>query len=72
VSARIGRTPTFRVVSRATLFERDYLASPNYAQYDVARDGRFIMLEPTGESQQLTVHVNWPQSLREKRARVRA
>ena len=52
MSARIDRTPTFRVVSRTTLFEGDYLASPNYTQYDVARDGRFIMLKPTGESTQ--------------------
>ena len=38
----------------------------------VARDGRFIMLKPTGESEQLTVHVDWPQSLSETQARVRA
>ena len=63
MSARIERTPVFRVVSRATLFEGDYLASPNYAQYDVARDGRFIMLKPTGASTQITVVVNWPHTV---------
>ncbi len=66
VSARIERTPTFRVISRSTLFEGNYLASPNYAQYDVARDGRFLMLQPTGASTQLTVLVNWPQTLKAK------
>jgi serine/threonine-protein kinase len=66
ISARVERTPTFRVVSRTTLFEGDYLASPNYAQYDVARDGRFLMLKPTGESTQITVLVNWPQTLKAK------
>ena len=66
VSARIERTPTIRVVSRSTLFEGDYLASPNYAQYDVAPDGRFIMLKPTGESTQITVLVNWPHTLNAK------
>ncbi len=35
-------------------------------QYDVARDGRFIMLKPTGESTQLTVLVNWPKTLSAK------
>ena len=63
VSARIERTPTFRVISRSTLFEGNYLASPNYAQYDVARDGWFLMLQPTGASTQLTVLVNWPKTL---------
>ena len=66
MSARIERTPTFRVVSRTPLFEGDYLASPNYAQYDVARDGRFLMLQPTGASTQITVLVNWPQTLSAK------
>ena len=41
----------------------DDLASPNYAQYDVARGGRFIMLQPIGASTQLTVLVNWPKTL---------
>ena len=63
---RIERTPTFRVISRSTLFEGNYLASPNYAQYDVARDGRFLMLQPPGASTQLTVLVNWPQTLKAK------
>ncbi|MBY0489259.1 MAG: serine/threonine-protein kinase [Gemmatimonadaceae bacterium] len=66
ISARVEHTPTFRVVSRTTLFEGDYLASPNYAQYDVARDGRFLMLKPTGAPTQINVLVNWPQTLRTK------
>ena len=63
VSARVERTPTFRVVSRSILVEGNYLASPNYAQYDVARDGRFLMLQPTGASTQFTVLVNWPKTV---------
>ena len=63
VSARIERTPTFRVVSRSILLGGNYLALPNCAQYDVARDGRFLMLQPTGASTQLTVLVNWPKTV---------
>jgi hypothetical protein len=42
------RTGHRRIGLMGLLFEGRYLASPNYAQYDVARDGRFIMLKPTG------------------------
>ena len=61
--AGIERTPRFGVVARTPMFEGNYLASPNYAQYDVAPDGRFLMLRPTGAMTQLTVQVNWSRAL---------
>ncbi len=67
IAVDIARAPAFRVVSRATLFEGDFLASPNYPQYDVARDGRFVMLRPSGGSAQIQVVVNWTRELEGRR-----
>jgi hypothetical protein len=46
----------------------DYLTDSSHPNYDVAPDGRFVMLKRAGaESQTIVVH-NWGRELREKTA----
>jgi len=63
IAATVAFTPAFHVVSRATLFEGDFQSDVNWAQYDVARDGRFVMLHPAWAAANITVVVNWPAAL---------
>ena len=47
----------------------DYLTDASHASYDVAPDGRFLLLKRAGaEAQTIVVH-NWGRELREKTAR---
>ena len=55
--ATIARDPTLRVVSRETLFE---VRSTGYAgDYDLAKDGRFLMIETEASNASLVVIPNW-------------
>ena len=63
IAATVAFTPAFHVVSRATLFEGDFQSDEEWAQYDVARDGRFVMLRPAGARATISVVVNWPADL---------
>jgi Tol biopolymer transport system component len=47
-----------RVTSRAVLLGGDFASDPTHAQYDVAPDGRFVMLRG-GEPSRLAVVLNW-------------
>jgi eukaryotic-like serine/threonine-protein kinase len=65
LQAVLRTEPDFRVLSRAVLFDGDYLpASAPHANYDIAPDGNgFIMLEGVGDPQIVLVH-NWRRELR--------
>ena len=57
--ASIVRQPSLRVTSRQPLF------AGNYAQdFDVARDGRFLMIEQDNSGESLVVVPNWRTELR--------
>jgi Tol biopolymer transport system component len=56
----------FSVRGRRNVLTGDYLMDASHADYDVAPDGRFLLLKRAGaESQTIVVH-NWGRELREK------
>jgi serine/threonine-protein kinase len=59
---------SFSIGARSVALRGDYLTDASHANYDVARDGRFLMLKRAGaESQTVVVH-NWGMELKEKTA----
>jgi serine/threonine-protein kinase len=60
---------TFSIGARQVMLTGDYLTDSSHPNWDVAPDGRFLMLKRAGaESQTIVVH-NWGRELREKTAR---
>ena len=59
IMATLARDPTLRVVSRTTLFEGRY-----DDDFDVAKDGRFLMIESDTSGASLVVIPNWRTELR--------
>jgi len=57
--ATLARDPTPRVVSRTTLFEGRYSND-----FDIAKDGRFLMIEAGPPSASLVVIPNWRTELK--------
>lgn len=58
----------FSIGARKTVLTGDYLTDSSHPNWDVAPDGRFLMLKRAGaESQTIVVH-NWARELREKTA----
>jgi len=58
----------FSIGARKVVLSGDYLTDSSHPNYDVAPDGRFLMLKRAGaESQTIVVH-NWGRELREKTA----
>jgi serine/threonine-protein kinase len=64
VSVTTGRD--FSIGTRKTVLTGDYLTDTSHPSYDVAPDGRFLMMQRGGaESRTIVVH-NWITELREK------
>jgi Tol biopolymer transport system component len=59
LSASIAVAPTLRVTSRETLFSGRY-----DRDFDVAKDGRFLMIESDSSGRSLVVIPNWRTELR--------
>ncbi|HYN81928.1 MAG TPA: protein kinase [Gemmatimonadaceae bacterium] len=58
----------FSIGARKVVLTGDYLTDSSHPNYDIAPDGRFLMLKRAGaESQTIVVH-NWGAELREKTA----
>lgn len=58
----------FTIGARRVALAGDFLQDASHASYDVAADGRFLMLKRAGaEAQTIVVH-NWARELREKTA----
>jgi Tol biopolymer transport system component len=56
LAARVQRAPTFAVLSRDTLMRDDFVYATNpHANYDVAPDGRLVVLQPIGDGQRVVV-----------------
>ena len=70
MATSIRTSPGFSRTTPRMLFDGDYLTSRNARQYDVARDGRFVMIEassaPDQEAQlpRITVVLNWFEELK--------
>ncbi|MGK2933737.1 MAG: protein kinase domain-containing protein [Gemmatimonadaceae bacterium] len=70
MAARVVTAPAFSVQNRTELFRGSFTTLPFHAQYDVTRDGRFIMTQGPASSAALVVVLNWFDQLRgEGRAR---
>jgi Tol biopolymer transport system component len=59
IAAKVALAPAFAVVSRTVLFEGDYLADGSHPQYDVAHDGRLLMLPPAAAPRAISVVLDW-------------
>jgi Tol biopolymer transport system component len=60
---------SFSIGERRMMLPGDYLMDASHANYDVAADGRFLLLKRAGaESQTIVVH-NWGRELKEKTTR---
>jgi hypothetical protein len=70
-AATVSLTPTFAVTGGADLFADDLVRQDPQRNYDVTRDGRFVMVGDTipWKGPDLIVIMNW---LPELRARLRA
>ncbi len=67
MSATVEMESEFRVIECEVLFEGKYLSRVNRRDYDVASDGRFLMIQEPEESTPLGIHVtlNWFEELRQ-------
>ncbi len=61
VAATLETGPQFKVTGNIKLFEGRYLSLPSVINYDVAPDGRFLMIQETEESAPLGINIvlNW-------------
>lgn len=61
MAAVIETEPQFKVTGNIKLFEGRFLFSASLHNYDVAPDGRFLMIQQTNESEPLGINVmlNW-------------
>jgi len=62
VSTRDG----FAIGDRRMVGKGDYLTDASHADWDIAPDGRFLLLKRAGDASQLLVVHNWARELREK------
>ena len=71
VAATISTKPEFAVVRRDPLFDDVYQLGSNFANYDVAPDGRsFVMVKPANAGEPPVVVLNWLDELRERMKQV--
>ena len=61
----------FAIGDRRMMGKGDYLTDASHAYWDVAPDGRFLLLKRAGDVSQLLVVHNWARELREKTGAVR-
>jgi hypothetical protein len=67
IAARVAASPALDVVSRKELFEDHYRAGLFRSRFDVHPDGKhFIVLQPSAESPEVVVAVNWATDLRSR------
>jgi Tol biopolymer transport system component len=68
VEVGVTTASEFSIGTRKVVLSGDYLTDSSHPDYDVAPDGRFLMLKRAGaESQTIVVH-NWGREVREKTA----
>jgi serine/threonine-protein kinase len=66
MAVTVSTDPNFATGKPTLLFEKQFESDPNHSNYDVAADGRFIMIQ-AGEQQaatQLNVVLNWFEELK--------
>jgi hypothetical protein len=71
MAAHLAREPALAVTARNRLFDASpYLANPHLVMYDVAPDGRFLMIrrEPEPARTDVVIIRNWVQEVRRRLA----
>ena len=69
VEVKVTTSGGFSIGAHRVVVTGDYLTDASHASYDLAPDGRFLLLKRAGaEAQTIVVH-NWGRELREKTAR---
>jgi serine/threonine-protein kinase len=67
MAARVVTSPTFAVVARDTLFEGPFMTDQWHPNYDVAPDGKsLVMVRPVAQDRQLIIVMNWLEELRQR------
>jgi Tol biopolymer transport system component len=66
VRVEVTTGATFSIGARATVLTGDYLTDSSHPNWDVAPDGRFLLLRRAGDASQTIVVHNWARELREK------
>ena len=71
MAVQVTTDPGFEVSRPELLFQGDFfLSSPANQSYDVASDGRFLMVQSGDPAQQLRMQLivqnNWPEVLRQR------
>ncbi len=67
LAASVQLGTQFSVLRRADLFRGNFASFQYHAQYDVTRDGKFVMLQGPEASSDLMVLLNWFDELRGKK-----
>jgi Tol biopolymer transport system component len=64
MSVAVETAPQFHTQAPVMLFQGTYLRQEQAPSYDVSPDGRFLMIEPSGQSQvPITAILNWTEAL---------
>jgi len=72
MAVSVQTTPTFSAGNPTKLFEGQWFRGQSGRIYDVARDGRFLMIKDAATNEQgspaasMTVVVNWVEELKQK------
>ena len=67
MTVKVTTEPTFETSRPEMLFEGNFYLNGNGDQsYDVARDGRFLMIQEGGDAQSLVVVTNFFEELKER------
>ena len=67
IAASISTASGFQVLSRSVLFDDDFITAPApHANYDIAPDGRFLVVSGIGGAMQLVVVHNWVSELKQR------
>jgi Periplasmic component of the Tol biopolymer transport system len=68
IAVGVTTNPDFSIGARKTVLTGEYLTDTSHPSYDVAPDGRFLMLQRGGAESRTIVVYNWITELREKTA----
>jgi serine/threonine-protein kinase len=69
IRVRITTEPDFSIETREEVASGDYLTDSSHPNWDVAPDGRFLLLRRAGEDAQTIIVHNWAHELRAKTSR---
>jgi serine/threonine-protein kinase len=69
IAVAVGASGTFSIGARHRALRIDLIPAPTHASYDVAPDGRFLVLRSSSPEMPAVVVHNWRRELREKMAK---